>query len=118
MRHLLPLLLLPALLAAAVTAERTESDGLISERLLLHRANDLRTADVRGWIQVRLSDHDDWLLLKIADLAEVRLSARKESVLAWERPAPKERVLRRELVIPDEVMKVEAVRQLLAQHQP
>jgi hypothetical protein len=118
MNRLLPLLLLPTLLAAATVAERTEADGLVSERLVVHRANDLRSADVRGWLQVRLGEHDDWLLLRLADLTEVRLSNRKESVLVWERPAPKERVLRREVIIPDEVMKVEAVRQLLAQHSP
>jgi hypothetical protein len=112
------LLLLPSLLTAAVTCERNEKpDGVVWERFTIHRANDLRTAQP-GWLQVRLGDQEDWLLLPLASLTEVQLLNRKESLLVWERPAPRERIHVREILIPDEVMKVEAVRVLLGKSQP
>ena len=111
MHRILPLLT-PALLAAACTVERTERDGLMVETISAARASDVRENDPKGFLSLRLGD-DQWLALPGRTLAEASIDGRSSTVLVWLQPLGRDRWLRREVVIPDNVMKTEAVKHLL-----
>lgn len=112
MRRIAPLLAAPALLAAACTVERGDRDGLVVETITPARANDVRENDPKGFISLRLAD-DQWLALPGRAIAEATIDGRGSSTLVWLQLIGRDRWLRREVVIPDGVLKTEALKHLM-----